>query len=203
MKSGGIIAGLAAAAIAAEGIFSVAAGRSSRLLRPPGIQSERDFMARCIKCGKCIQACPYVAVKAAGGWQGSATGTPCIDARDQACRLCSDFPCVEACPTGALRDVKDKHDPRMGYAKIDENVCIAFKGYRCEVCYRICPLIDEAISIDFRSMDNDDIHAKFAPVIDEEVCVGCGLCIERCAVDEPYVPIRIVTRAEQEEETTS
>ena len=196
MSAGKVIAGFAAAVVAAEGVFSVAAGSSSKLLRPPGIQSEQDFMARCVKCGKCIEACPYACLHAAGPLEGTAAGTPCIDARAQACRLCADFPCVAACPTDALRDVADKHDPHMGYARIDEQVCIAHQGYRCEVCYRVCPLIDEAISIDFQGRENDAIHAKFIPVIDKGTCAGCGLCVERCAVSEPYVPIRIVTLAE-------
>ena len=198
MGVGKVIAGLAAVVVAAEGAYSVAGNASSRLLRPPGIQGEGDFMSRCIKCGKCIEACPYVALHAAGFGEGAAAGTPCIDAREQACRLCQDFPCVAACPTDALRDVAQRSDPKMGYALIDEEVCIAYQGYRCEVCYRICPLIDQAITIDFQAMEEDDIHTKFIPTIDREVCTGCGLCVERCAVDDPYVPIRIVTRAEQE-----
>ena len=181
MSAGKAIAGLAAALVAAEGVFAVAANSSAKLQRPPGVQAEGDFMARCIKCGKCILACPYAALHVAGPLTGAAAGTPCIDAREQACRLCPDFPCVNACPTGAIRDVTDKRDPHMGYARIDEQVCIAYKGYRCEVCYRVCPLIDEAITIEFESQENDEIHAKF---------------IERCAVSEPYVPIRIVTLAE-------
>lgn len=202
MGAGKVIAGVAAAIVAAEGAFSVAAGSSSMLLRPPGIKSEADFMARCIKCGKCIQACPYAALHAAGPEQGSAAGTPFIDAREQACRLCADFPCAAVCPTDALCDVVDKHKARMGHARIDEEVCIAFLGYRCEVCYRVCPLIDQAITIDFQNRENDAIHAKFIPTINEDVCTGCGLCVERCAVSEPYVPIRIVTLAEQEKKGT-
>ena len=93
-------------------------------------------------------------------------------------------------------------DPHMGYARIDEEVCIAYKGYRCEVCYRVCPLIDEAITLDFQSMERDDIHTKFIPTISKQDCTGCGLCVERCAVSEPYVPIRIVTLAEQAKEQT-
>lgn len=200
MSVGKVIAGFAAALVAAEGVFSVAANASSNLLRPPGMQGEHDFMARCIKCGKCIEACPYAALHVAGPMTGAAAGTPCIDAREQACRLCLDFPCVAACPTGALRDVQKRSDPKAGYARIDEEVCIAYKGYRCEVCYRICPLIDEAITLDFQQLEGDDIHTKFIPTIDEDICAGCGLCVERCAVDDPYVPIRIVTRAEQERE---
>lgn len=198
MGAGKIIAGVAAALVAAESAYAVTGNASSRLLRPPGIQGEGDFMSRCIKCGKCIEACPYAALHAAGPLQGAAAGTPCIDACEQACRLCTDFPCVAACPTGALRDVQKRSDPKAGYALIDEEVCIAYQGYRCEVCYRVCPLIDQAITIDFQAMENDDIHTKFIPTVNRDICTGCGLCVERCAVSEPHVPIRIVTLAEQE-----
>ncbi len=161
------------------------------LLRPPGSQGERDFLSRCVKCGKCLQACPYRALDVARASVGLSVGSPHIDAREQACRLCEDFPCVKACPTGALRDVRDRTDVHMGIAVIDEDLCIAFQGMRCEVCYRACPLIDEAIAIDYRLRDGDAIHAVFAPVVSEDSCVGCGLCVERCVVDEPKVAIRI------------
>lgn len=196
MKLSSVIAGASAAIVAFQAVAYASRGESS-LLRPPGAQGESDFMARCIKCGKCIEACPYQALKPAGDEAGMAVGTPRIDARDQACRLCEDFPCVDVCPTGALRDVSARSDVRMGVAVIDEEGCIAFQGMRCEVCYRACPLIDQAIVIDYRMREGDAIHTLFAPVIDEDACVGCGLCVERCVVSEPTVPIRIATDAER------
>ncbi|CAK7002563.1 MAG: Ferredoxin-type protein NapG [Paraeggerthella hongkongensis] len=196
MKLSSVIAGASAAIVAFQAVAYASRGESS-LLRPPGAQGESDFMARCIKCGKCIEACPYQALKPAGNEAGMAVGTPRIDARDQACRLCEDFPCVDVCPTGALRDVSARSDVRMGVAVIDEEGCIAFQGMRCEVCYRACPLIDQAIVIDYRMREGDAIHTLFAPVIDEDACVGCGLCVERCVVSEPTVPIRIATDAER------
>ena len=197
MGKGSVIAGIAAAIVAAEGAYAVAAGAST-LLRPPGSQGESDFMARCVKCGKCLEACKHGAIRIADLSEGAAAGTPYIDARERACRLCEDFPCVAACPTLALRDVATRADVDMGYAKIDENICIAFKGLRCEVCYRVCPLIDEAIVVEHESIQGDSIHVKFLPTIDEDVCTGCGLCVQRCAVDDPRVAISIVSIAEQE-----
>lgn len=196
MKPSNVIAGASAAIVAFQAVAYASRGESS-LLRPPGAQGESDFMARCIKCGKCIDACPYQTLKPAGNEAGMAVGTPRIDARDQACRLCEDFPCVDVCPTGALRDVSARSDVRMGVAVIDEEGCIAFQGMRCEVCYRACPLIDQAIVIDYRMREGDAIHTLFAPVIDEDACVGCGLCVERCVISEPTVPIRIATDAER------
>ncbi len=196
MKLSSIIAGASAAVVAFQATAYAVRGQAS-LLRPPGAQGEADFMSRCIKCGKCIEACPYVALKPAGDDAGAAVGTPLVDARAQACRLCEDFPCVNVCPTGALRDVDERSDVRMGIAVIDEDACIAFQGMRCEVCYRACPLIDQAITIDYRLREGDAIHSIFAPIIDDEKCVGCGLCVERCVVSEPEVPIRIKTDAER------
>ena len=196
MKRSSIIAGIAAAIVGGQAVYLAAAGKGEAL-RPPGAQSESDFMARCVKCGKCLEACPYRAVHVAPGNAGAAAGTPVIDAREQACRLCEDFPCVAACPTGALRDVEARADVHMGTAVIEEDLCIALQGMRCEVCYRVCPLIDEAMTIDYRMREGDAIHAVFAPRIDREKCVGCGLCVERCVVGEPRVAIRIVADPDQ------
>lgn len=196
MKRSSIIAGIAAAIVGGQAVYLAAAGKGE-LLRPPGAQSESDFMARCVKCGKCLEACPYRAVHVAPGNAGAAAGTPVIDAREQACRLCENFPCVAACPTGALRDVEARADVHMGTAVIEEDLCIALQGMRCEVCYRVCPLIDEAMTIDYRMREGDAIHAVFAPRIDREKCVGCGLCVERCVVGEPRVAIRIVADPDQ------
>lgn len=191
MKIKSLIPFLAGGAVLAQA--AVLGARSSQdILRPPGAQGEEDFLARCIKCGRCIEACPYASLRVADNSAGLAVGTPTLDVRTQACRLCEDFPCVEACPTSALRNIEERSDVDMGLAVIDNELCIAMKGMRCEVCYRICPLIDKAITIDYRLRDGDDIHSVFAPVINEEECVGCGLCVERCVVDDPDLAIKIV-----------
>ena len=175
MKVSSVIAGASAALVAFQAALYASHGEAD-LLRPPGAHGEKDFASRCVKCGKCMEACPYIAIK---------------PARDE------DFPCVEACPTNALRDIETRSDVKMGIAVIDEDLCIAFQGMRCEVCYRTCPLIDEAIVIDYRLREGDAIHSVFAPVIDEDKCVGCGLCVERCVVSEPRVAIRIASDEER------
>ncbi len=196
MRGRTIVAVLAGAACAVQGALA-AWGSGRELLRPPGAQGERDFAARCVRCGKCMLACPYTAIVAAGFDAGMSQGTPCIDAREQACRLCADTPCVRACPTGALRDIDEVADIRMGTAVIDEDRCLSYRSLRCEVCYRTCPLIDSAISIEYSMREGDAIHATFAPVINEENCVGCGLCVERCPVDDGGPAIAVKPRAER------
>lgn len=182
----------AAAALLGVQAVSFAMHPTEGIIRPPGARDEKDFSSKCVKCGRCIQACPYGALIPAGADAASAVGSPTLDVRNQACRLCADFPCIGACPTDALGSVGSVEDVRMGYAVIDEDLCIALKGMRCEVCYRACPLIDRAITIDYRLREGDSIHSVFAPIIDEDVCVGCGLCVERCVVSDPDIAINVV-----------
>ena len=190
----GIAKYLPYAAAALLGVQAVAyiAHPTDGLIRPPGAQGEKDFSSRCVKCGRCIEACPYAALVPASADAGSAGGSPTLDLRNQACRLCHDFPCAAACPTDALSAVAAVEDVDMGHAVIDEDLCIALQGMRCEVCYRACPLIDRAITIDYRLREGDSIHSVFAPVIDEQACVGCGLCVERCVIGQPEVAIKVV-----------
>lgn len=183
---------IAAAGVAAGGIAVCFAGNGEGLLRPPGAANEADFRARCIKCGRCLEACPYQAIRMAKGPTGAETGTPVIDARAQACRLCADFPCIAACPTEALHPVPVRDEVRMGCAVINRDLCIAVQGMRCEVCYRACPFIDSAIAIGASVREGDAIHAVFEPLVDPEKCVGCGLCVQRCVVSDPQVAIEIV-----------
>ena len=154
----------------------------SALLRPPGALSEADFKASCIRCGKCGLACPYRVVAFD---RPESYGTPCIAPREGACHLCEDFPCITSCPTGALAPVKDRASVRMGVAVINRDLCVAFRGIRCEVCYRVCPFIDKAIEIKFSTREGDARHMIFEPVVNGEYCVGCGICEERCIIHDP------------------
>jgi len=83
------------------------------VLRPPG--ARRDFLARCIRCGKCLEACPFDSIRFLGISAGGLVHTPYIDPLKTPCYLCQkrgtdgkDHPvsrylrCGEACPTGAL-----------------------------------------------------------------------------------------------------
>ena len=152
----------------------------SRFLRPPGALPENEFLATCIRCGKCVQACPYGTIKTASLLDGvTVMGTPVIYARDRPCYLCMKWPPVW--PSGALkRGLKEKEQVRMGTAVIAKKECLAWQETLCRSCFDDCPLIGEAII-----MDNE-----LRPVVDDKKCVGCGICENVCPVDPAAVAVR-------------
>lgn len=185
-------AAIAAVAASAAAAMAAAPSRADAAIRPPGARDEGDFAARCIRYGRCMEACPYQAIHADAGLNAATAGMPLLDVRAQACRLCEDLPCIAACPTEALHALTSREEVRMGVAVIRRDVCLAVRGMRCEVCYRACPLIDSAIAIELRPRRGDSTHALFEPIVNVEACTGCGLCVQRCPVSDPVVAVEIV-----------
>jgi ferredoxin-type protein NapG len=70
-----------------------------RLLRPPGALPEDEFLAVCIRCDKCLNACPYRLVTRVSITESIiAAGTPVV--RGSTCPNCRR--CIPYCPVGAL-----------------------------------------------------------------------------------------------------
>jgi len=166
-------------------------------LRPPGALFEEDFLAACVRCGLCVRDCPYDTLRLAElGVDGPATGTPFFVAREVPCEMCDDIPCVIACPTGALDPgLTDIDDAKMGIAVlVDQENCLNFLGLRCDVCYRVCPAIDEAITLELSHNEISGHHAIFAPTVHAEACTGCGKCERSCVLPGAAIkvlPIRL------------
>ena len=158
-------------------------------LRPPGALPEDEFLAACIRCGRCADACPNRCITSfseASGRELSLApsaqqyGTPVIFPRRQACMLCADVDgdtlrCTSACPTGALQPVSKEVEAiragvRMGTAEVDTKLCYSFNGASCGVCVRACPLEGSALRA--------GLWEK--PLVDPDVCIGCGLCERSC-----------------------
>lgn len=154
------------------------------ILRPPGAISETDFLSACTRCGLCVRACPYDTLNLSAMSQ-PASGTPFFVPREIPCEMCEDLPCIVACPTGALdQSVTEAEDIRMGTAVlIDEENCLAFLGLRCEVCYRVCPVMDKAITLELQENTRTGAHANFIPTVHAEHCTGCGLCEKKCVLE--------------------
>ena len=168
------------------------------VLRPPGAVPEPAFLAACTKCGLCVAACPYKALILASPGDGRPVGTPYFVMRERPCRMCRDIPCTAACPTGALDEglVSDAgtgpaalniNKARIGLAVIDRETCIAYWGIQCDACYRACPVIDKAITVDPVRNDRTGKHAILAPVVQSEHCTGCGMCERACVTKKASI----------------
>jgi len=99
------------------------------LLRPPGAVDEENYLSMCIKCGQCLQVCPYDSIKLEEINGGASYGMAYIDPTERGCYLCEAFPCILACPTGALDHEHDQIElVHMGMAVIvNESACLALK----------------------------------------------------------------------------
>jgi MauM/NapG family ferredoxin protein len=151
-------------------------------LRPPGMMQELLLQHYCIRCGKCVEACPAEAIFPLGAAWGKAKGTPAIDARKQPCVLCDGLQCTHVCPSGALIPVYANRDVDMGLAVLDPARCVTHKGEACDVCVATCP-IPGAIAV----------AADGKVTIVDDACVGCGLCEHVCPTEPASV--RVTPRA--------
>ncbi len=177
------------------GLYSRSASAlPAQALRPPGALAEADFLATCVRCGLCVRDCPYDALKLSDLGDPVPTGTPYFHAREIPCEMCEDIPCVKACPSGALdRRLTDINDARMGLAAlVDHETCLNFLGLRCDVCYRVCPAIDRAITLETQHNPRSDRHAMLLPTVHAEACTGCGKCEKSCVL--PVAAIKVLPR---------
>ena len=164
------------------------------ILRPPAAIKEDDFLATCIKCGMCVEACPFDTLVLAKPGSNKPLGTPYFEPRDVPCYMCPDIPCVPVCPTGALDELTvstdgklDINKSQMGVAIVDDKNCIAFWGIQCDACYRACPLMDEAIFLKYEKNERTGKHAFLKPVVNSDICTGCGLCERACVTKEAAI----------------
>ena len=99
-------------------------------LRPPGAVPEDEFIGLCIKCGQCLQVCPYDSIKLEDIDGKAAVGMAYIEPRERGCYLCEAFPCILACPSGALDHEHDSIEyVHMGIAVVHApEACLAKKG---------------------------------------------------------------------------
>lgn len=197
--SGG--AAVAATMLTAFGVSSRA--RPAQALRPPSALPEKDFLAACVRCGLCVRDCPYDTLKLSDWADGPAMGTPFYVARNVPCEMCDDIPCVKACPTGALdHALTDIAKAKMGVAVItSRETCLNLQGLRCDVCYRVCPAIDKAITLEHSHNARTTKHAIFEPVIHAEYCTGCGKCEKSCVLTDSAIkvlPIEIAALKQDE-----
>ena len=169
-------------------------------IRPPGALAEERFQGACLRCGQCVRSCPYNILHLAKLGEEIPTGTPFFIARQDFCRMCEDMPCIRACPSGALsRSLPKIYEARMGLAVLlDHENCLNHLGLRCDVCYRACPLIDQAITLDVQVNRRSGVHTLFIPVVHSKYCTGCGKCEHSCVLDNAAIKVLPIQQARGE-----
>lgn len=148
------------------------------LIRPPGALPEKDFLARCIRCGECMKACPTNTLQPIGLIAGaSAFFSPKMIPRRGPCEpLCN--VCGHVCPTGAVRPLPlpEKIWAKVGTAYVLRHKCLAWEfGQRCLVCDEVCPYD----AVEFRQVPGIPVDVPF---VNEAKCAGCGFCEHHCPV---------------------
>ena len=148
------------------------------LVRPPGGQDFARLVGACIKCEKCIEACPRQIIAAAHIEDGIiGMRTPVLKFDKDWCNWCAEENdgkplCVEVCPTGALAlpEGATRDNLILGIAQLDPGTCLAYMDLSCRYCYDACEY--DAIVLD----------ADMRPSVVNDKCIGCGECETACVV---------------------
>ena len=178
------LAGLGTAALTLTGLKTVAGApaeaqvRAARLIRPPGALPEAEFLARCVRCGACMSACPTNTLQPIwmdAGFTGmfSPAITPDRKYCDPRCTACGDV-----CPTGAIRSLSadERIWAKTGTAVINRQKCLAWEHKKsCMVCDEVCPY--DAVTFEKKPQLPYPV-----PHVEEARCAGCGYCEHYCPV---------------------
>ncbi|TGL69815.1 4Fe-4S dicluster domain-containing protein [Leptospira jelokensis] len=147
---------------------------------PPGASSE--FFSLCTGCNECIFACPYAVLFPVTA-ENQNQSFPHFDPNAKACHLCTDWPCISACPEEALVPYEmSETTPKFGKAKLLKEFCINEKTGEptCNACFVTCPI---------------EKTVKFKgnlPVFSQSSCTGCGLCVETCPSFPKAIQIKLI-----------
>jgi MauM/NapG family ferredoxin protein len=148
------------------------------LIRPPGAVPEKDFLARCIRCGTCMKACPSNTLQPIGFQIGlSGFFSPGLTPRRGACLAQCNL-CGQVCPTGAIRPLalEEKIWAKVGTAYVLRHKCLTWEfGRRCLVCDEVCPYN----AVEFKNVPGIPVAVPF---VNENRCSGCGFCELHCPV---------------------
>jgi ferredoxin-type protein NapF len=155
-------------------------------IAPPGAESLAHFNAHCTACQLCVSECPNNVLHPSA--RLATLMQPEMAYERGYCRPeCTN--CSQVCPAGAIRPITpaDKAGLAIGHAVwIADNCIVNSDEVQCRACQSHCPT--GAITLVAREPDNKD--SLKIPVVDKELCIGCGACEYLCPA-RPFAAIYV------------
>jgi len=144
---------------------------------PPGAVSLEHYTSRCTACQLCVSSCPNQILTPSTtelGWRGIMQ--PYMDFRKAFCSFeCNT--CSMVCPTGAIlpQPLEQRRLIQTGVAHLYLKRCVVeTHKTNCGACAEHCPT--QAVHM----VKHDG--ALTLPVLDSDLCIGCGACETICPV---------------------
>lgn len=147
--------------------------------RPPGAGDELEFLSLCNGCGECQSVCPTGTITLSGLETGmNIVNRPYLRLNEYPCNFCGS--CIDVCVTHALD--RSRMDDAIGRGKILKQYCKAYANIMCDYCVRACTKVGAM-----------DIKDFCYPVINQELCNGCGFCVQACIHNEKGIEIQVIS----------
>ena len=153
----------------------IAPKRATKIV-PPGAVSLKNMKNHCTACQLCVSACPNGVLRPStdlltlmqpeASYERGYCRPECVR-------------CSEVCPAGAINliDVAEKSSIQVGHAVWTRELCVPIKdGQECGNCARHCP----TGAITMVPSDANDPKSLKIPVVNDEMCIGCGACENLC-----------------------
>ena len=159
----------------AEIADKVKPNRATKIV-PSGAVSLKNMASHCTGCQLCVSACPNGVLRPSTDLLTLMQPEASYEVgycRPECVR------CSEVCPAGAIKliDVAEKSSIQIGHAVWTRELCVPIRdGQECGNCARHCP----SGAITMVPLDADDPKSLKIPVVNEELCIGCGACENLC-----------------------
>jgi ferredoxin len=143
---------------------------------PPGAGGLRNMNKCCTACQLCVSVCPTGVLHPSA--RLVTLMQPEMSYERGYCRPeCTK--CSQVCPTGAIRSITpaDKSAISIGKAVwIKDNCIVNSDKVQCNTCANNCP----TGAITLVAARPDDKNSLKIPLLDGELCIGCGACENLC-----------------------
>ena len=152
---------------------------------PPGALSIKNLEDHCTGCQLCVSKCPNDVLRPSTDLMHLMQ--PEMSFERGYCRPeCT--ACGDVCPTGAIRPItkEEKTAIKIGHAVLVRKNCVAVTtDDGCGLCATKCP----AGAVMMTTVEYEG-QSVYAPVVDEEKCIGCGTCEHLCPA-RPFAAIYV------------